>query len=176
MVRSGWLLEKIRERVVEEAAKATGGRVEIGALRLDWKTLTAEVDNLTIHGTEPADTTPLLAVKRVAIGFKVLSFVERQFNVARVEADGPVAHVIIEPDGSTNLPNPQVAKGRSGPEVILALEIGKFDLANGVVAVDRAGGKKAATPWNTRGENLTVHVTYSKAGPRYEGSISVAPL
>src|SRR5580700_3892754 len=137
MVRSGWLLEKIRERVVEEAAKATGGRVEIGALRLDWKTLTAEIDNLTIHGTEPTGTAPLLSVKRVAIGFKVLSFIERQFNVARVEADGPVAHVIIEPDGSTNLPHPGVPKNKNGPEVILALEIGKFDLASGMVSVDR---------------------------------------
>ncbi len=176
MVRSGWLLEKIRERVVEEAAKATGGRVEIGALRLDWKTLTAEVDNLTIHGTEPADTPPLLYVKRVLIGFKVLSFIERQFNVARVEADGPVAHVIIEADGSTNLPHPKIPNDKTGPEVILALEIGKFDLGNGMVTVDRAGGKKTATPWNARGQNLTAQVTYNRRGPRYDGGISLAAL
>lgn len=176
MVRSGWLREKIRQRVVAEAAKATGGRVEIGALGLDWRTLTAEIDNLTIHGTEPADAAPLLSVKRVVIGFKVLSFIERQFNVARVEAEGPVAHVIIEPDGSTNLPRPRIPKDKTGPEVILALKIGKFDLANGMLAVDRGGGKKDATPWNARGENLTAHVTYNKAGPRYDGGISVAPL
>src|SRR5580692_6391189 len=103
LVQSGWLLEKIRARVVAEAEKATGGKVEIGALRLDWKTLTAELDNLVIHGTEPANTAPLLAVKRVVIGFKVLSFVEREFNVARVEAQDPAAHVILEADGSTNL-------------------------------------------------------------------------
>jgi translocation and assembly module TamB len=181
MVRSGWLREKIRERVVAEAEKATGGRVEIGALRLDWKTLTAELDNLTIHGTEPADAAPLLSVKRVAIGFKILSFIERRFNVARVEADGPAAHVIIEPDGSTNLPHPKIPQSRTGPEIILALKIGKFDLANGMVAVDRAGGKKDAmpiylTPWNARGENLTAQVQYNRDGPRYEGTISVAPV
>ncbi len=176
MVRSGWLQEKIRERVVAEAAKATGGRVEIGALRLDWETLTAEIDNLTIHGTEPAGTAPLLSVKHLLIGFKILSFIERQFNVARVEADGPVAHVVIEPDGSTNLPTPGVRKNKNGPEVILALEIGRFDLASGMVSVDRAGGKKDSKAWNARGENLTAHVTYNKAGPRYDGRVSVAPL
>ena len=43
--RSDWLREKFRERIVAEAEKATGGRVEIGAFKLDWSTLTAELDN-----------------------------------------------------------------------------------------------------------------------------------
>ena len=114
LVRSGWLREKFRQRVVAEAEQATGGNVEIGALRLDRKTLTAEIDNLVIHGTEPPDVAPLLAVKRVVIGFKVLSFIERQFNVARVEAEGPQAHVIIQADGSTNLPHPKTPAKRAG--------------------------------------------------------------
>jgi translocation and assembly module TamB len=176
MVRSGWLLEEIRERVVAEAEKATGGKVEIGALRLDWRTLTAEIDNLVIHGTEPADAAPLLAVRRVAIGFKILSFLERRFNVARVEAEDPRAHVIVEADGSTNLPHPKIPNGRTGPETILALKIGKFDLANGLIAMERAGGKKDTSPWNARGENLTAHATYNSAGPRYDGGISVGPV
>ncbi len=179
VVRSGWLREKIRERVVAEAEKATGGKVEIGGLRLDWKTLTAELDNLTIHGTEPTGSAPLLTVQRVVIGFKILSFMERPFNVARVEANDPVAHVIIEPDGSTNLPQPKIPSGRTLPEVILALKIGKFDFANGAVTVDRAGGKggkNETLPWNARGRNLTARVTYNRTGPRYGGEISVAPL
>jgi translocation and assembly module TamB len=175
MVRSGWLLEKIRERVVAEAEKATGGKVEIGALRLDWRTVTAEIDNLVIHGTEPAGAAPLLAVRRVAIGFKILSFVERKFNVARVEAEDPRAHVIIAVDGSTNLPRPKVPTSKTGPETILALKIGKFDLAQGLIAVDRAGDKKVA-PWNARGQNLTAQATYNNAGPRYEGAISIGAV
>lgn len=175
-VRSGWLREKIREGVIAEAEKATGGKVEIGALQLDWKTLTAELDNLVIHGTEPADSVPLLAVKRIVITFRILSFMERSFNVARVEAESPRAHVIVESDGSTNLPSPKIPQGRNGPETILALRIGKFDMANGSMAIDRVGSGKEATPWNARGENLTAHVTYDRRGPRYDGEISVAPL
>jgi len=112
MVRSGWLTGKIRERIIAEAEKATGGRVEIGDLRLDWKTLKAELDNLTIHGTEPVDAAPLLAIKHVVIGFKIISFVDREFNVALVETDNPRAHLIIQPDGSTNLPQPKTAPGK----------------------------------------------------------------
>jgi len=175
VVRSDWLREKIRARAVAAAAKAIGGKVEIGALRLDWKTLTAELDNLVIHGTEPANAAPLLAVRRVRIGFKVISFIERQFNVARVETDGARVHLMIEADGSTNLPQPHIPF-KTGVERILAVRIGKFDLANGLAAVERSGRKKEVTPWNARGENLAADVSYRKEGSRYDGAISVEPL
>ena len=174
VVQSGWLLEKIRVRVVEQAEKATGGKVEIGALRLDWKTLTAELDNLVIHGTEPAGASPLLAIKHVAIGFKVISLFERQFNVARVETDGARVHLVIGADGSINLPEPHIPI-KTAVERILALRVGKFDLRNGMAEVER-GGRKEITPWNARGENLAANVSYNKAGSRYDGTISVEPL
>ena len=154
--------KKSGRRIVAEAEKATGGKVEIGALQLDWRTLTAELDNLTIHGTEPADAAPLLAVKRVVIGFKIISFLEREFNVARVEADNPRgardyrSRWLDESAAARKQPT-----GKTGPETILALKIGKFDLANGLVAVERMGGAKDVTPWNARGENLTAHVSYT---------------
>src|SRR5580658_436650 len=120
VAQSDWLREKFRERIVAEAERATGGRVEIGAFKLDWRTLTAELDNLTIHGTEPAGDAPLLAVKRVVIGFRIISLMERNFDVARVAAEGPRAHLIIQQDGSTNIPQPKTPRTRkAGPETIL---------------------------------------------------------
>jgi translocation and assembly module TamB len=175
MIQSGWLREKIRTRLVEEATKAIGGKVEIGALRLDWQTLTAELDNLVIHGTEPAGAAPLLAVKHAAIGFKVISFLERQFNVARVETDGARVHLIIDTDGSVNLPEPHIPI-KTAVERILALKVGKFEFANGLAAVERVGGRKDVTPWNARGEKLAANVSYNKASSRYDGTISVEPL
>jgi translocation and assembly module TamB len=178
VVQSGWLQEKIRVRLVEQATKATGGKVEIGALRLDWKTLTAELDNLVIHGSEalqgPPGAAPLLAIKHVAIGFKVISFLERQFDVSRVETDGARVHLMIAADGSTNLPEPHVPV-QTAVERILGVRIGKFDLRNGLAEVER-GGRKEITPWNARGGNLAANVSYSKAASRYDGTISVEPL
>ena len=176
IAQSDWLREKFRQRIVTEAARATGGRVEIGAFHLDWSTLTAELDNLTIHGTEPAGDAPLLAVKRVEIGFRIVSLMKRDFDVARVQAESPQAHLIIQPDGSTNIPQPKTPpKGKTGPETILDLKIGKFDLADGVVIADRPGSK-SVSPWNARGENLAAHVRFNATGPRYDGDVSVAPV
>ncbi len=176
IARSDWLREKFRKRIVAEAERATGGRVEIGSFKLDWSTLTAELDNLTIHGTEPTGEAPLLVVKRVEVGFKIISLMKRRFDVARVEAESPRAHLLIQPDGTTNIPQPRTpGNEKFGPETILDLRIGKFDLANGLIVADRAGSK-SMSPWNARGENLAAHVSFNAAGPKYDGDVSVAPL
>ncbi len=177
VARSGWLREEFRKRIIVEAERATGGTVEIGAFKLDWRTLTAELDDLIIHGSEPSGTAPLLAVKRVIVGFKIISLMKREFDVASVSADTPQAHLIVHADGSTNIPSPKTpSNGKPAPETILALKIGTFDLTNGLVIADREGAGKQTTPWNARGENLAAHVTYNMAGPRYDGTISIAPL
>ena len=51
---SAWLENKVRQRLVGEVERASGGRAEIGTFHFDWKTLTAEVRQFVLHGTEPA--------------------------------------------------------------------------------------------------------------------------
>ncbi|HXE65376.1 MAG TPA: translocation/assembly module TamB domain-containing protein [Bryobacteraceae bacterium] len=182
LVRNGWVEEKVREKIVDSAEKATGGKIELGALHIDWRTWTATVERLVIHGTEPAGAEPLLAVRRVVVGLKIISFLARDVNVQSVEADDPRANLIVLPDGTTNLPKPKTTKpGKSVPETILGLKIAKFDLMNGLVAVERYDRGKSVTSlpakaWSAHGENLTAHVTYNGAGPRYDGTLSIAPL
>ncbi len=138
VARSGWLREAVRERIVSEAERATGGRVETGAFTFDWSTLTAELDRLTIHGTETAGQSPLLTVDRVAIGLKVVSLMEGKFNIARLEAETPRVHLIFQPDGTTNIPQPKTRhRGKPGAETILDLRIGVFNLANGAMSQNR---------------------------------------
>ncbi len=176
IARSDWLRQKFRERIVAGAEKATGGRVEIGTFRLDWSTLTAEMDNLVIHGTEPAGDPPLVAVKRVVVGFKIVSLMRRDFNVSRVSAENPRVFLLIQPDGGTNIPQPRTPGNETfGPKTILDLRIGKFDIANGLVVSERMGNR-SVIPWNARGENLSAHVNFNSAGPKYDGEISVAPV
>jgi translocation and assembly module TamB len=177
VAQSDWLRETLRQKIIAQAEQTLGGRVEIGAFQLDWRTLTATVDNLTIHGSEPAGDAPLLAVKRVKVGFRIISLMQRDFNVASVQAEDPRAHIILGPDGTTNVPHPKVSStSGTGPETILALRIGKFVLANGALLIDRTGAGKTATPWDARGENLAANVTYNLSGPRYDGVVSIMPL
>src|ERR1700761_1895297 len=131
VARSSWLREEFRKRIIAEAERATGGTVEIGAFKLDWRTLTAELDGVIIHGSEHSGSAPLLAVKRVIVGFKIISLLKKEFDIASVAADTPQAHLIVHADGSTNIPSPKTpTPGKPVAETIVALKIGTFDLTN----------------------------------------------
>jgi translocation and assembly module TamB len=174
IAQSDWLREKFRERIIAEATNATGGRTEIGAFKLDWRTLTAELDNVVLHGKEPPGAVPFLTIKRLVIGFRIISLMEKTFDVARLEAENPQAHLIIQADGSTNLPEPPPPH-HDIPKLIMDLRIGTFKLTDGVVMAEQAGNKKV-TSWNARGEKLASQVSYDRAGKRYDGDVSIAAL
>ena len=172
VVRSDWFREKVRQRVIAEAEKASNGRVEIGTFRFDWNTLTAELDHLVIHGTEPPGEAPLLEVKRVVIGLKIISLLERTFDLARVEVEGPRAHLMIRADGGNNIPPPQKFK----PQTMLDLKVRVFDLKDGWILLETAGGPAKTIPWKARGEYLTAQAKYDSVQKRYDGDLALAPL
>lgn len=177
VAQSDWLRERVRRGAIEQAELATGGRVEIGAFRFDWPTMTAEFDRFAIHGTEPAGEAPLLTIDKVVAGLRVFSVLSRDVRIRSIVAERPAAHVIVQADGRTNIPQPKV-RHSSKPleETILDLRIANFDLRNGTVQVDREGERPRVLPWNARGENLTAHATFDAARRRYAGEIALAPV
>ncbi len=63
VVQSGWFHEYVRQRIIAEIEKATGGRVEVGRFSFRGPTLTATVAPLVLHGREPEGDPPLLRVE-----------------------------------------------------------------------------------------------------------------
>src|SRR5215471_18430905 len=63
--RSDWFYNKVRAKIIETIETATGGRAEIGSFSFDWRTMRAEVRDIVLHGTEPADKPPLLRARQV---------------------------------------------------------------------------------------------------------------
>jgi uncharacterized protein YhdP len=177
MVRSGWLVEKIRLSIVEQAEKATGGKVELGALRSDWRRLTVEIDRFVIHGTEVAGQAPLLSIDHVSVKLQIVSLFERNISIDRIEADRPRAHLIVYADGTTNLPQPKTIRkpGESIAETILDLKIAHFDLRDGAILEESRDQPARTIPVSAHGENLSAHVLYDLARARYSGDISLQP-
>lgn len=178
ILRSDWFQNKVRLRLISEVEKATGGTVEIGAFRFDWKTMTAEIDRFVVHGTEPASGPPLLMVPKLAVGLKIVSILKRDVDVRLVRADGPQAFLLVNKDGSTNIPEPKIprATNKSGAETILELAVGQFEINKGRAEVHAAGNPPKVTPFQLRGENLRTFFTYDMTGPRYSGTISAQPI
>jgi translocation and assembly module TamB len=172
VLRSAWFYEKVRERVVSTVETATGGRVEAGSFRFDWKRLRAEVGAFAIHGTEPSGKPPLFRARTVAVGLKIVSILERRVDIRYLEVVEPRVYLTIDSDGRTNLPAPKIRGGGATAETILNLAIGRFQLQNGVFEIESRG----QVPFGARGRNLNAKFLYERAGPRYRGDLSMQPL
>ncbi len=177
VLRSDWFYQQVRQRLVAEMEKSTGGKVELKALHFDWHTLTAEVDGLVIHGTEPEGEAPLLRASKVTIGLKLISLAKQQVDVSSVDIVEPQANLLIAADGSTNIPQPKTPpSNKSIDETILDLAVGRFGVQNGVVQIKAAGMPPKTLPWSLRGEKFRAQLSYLAAGPSYSGDISIQPL
>jgi translocation and assembly module TamB len=171
-LQSAWFYNKARERIIETAETATGGRVAIGAFHFDWKQMRAEVDDFTLHGAEPADKPPLLHAAKVTVGLKIVSLWKHDVDIQSLDVASPTVYLIVAPDGTTNLPKPKIPSKGSTIETLLKAAIGRFALSNGVFEVESHG----KTPFEARGQNLNAKLDYDAATPRYHGEISVDSL
>ena len=72
-LQSEWFKEKVQQRIILLAERASGGRVEFGESDYNWRTLTAHFSKFALHGTEPADARPLFRADSIRVGFRVVS-------------------------------------------------------------------------------------------------------
>jgi len=174
-IRSPWFHEQVRHYLVATVEAATGGRVEAGTFSFDWQKLRAEIQNFTLHGTEPPDKPPLFHASSVAVGLHIVSILKRDVDLQYLEVADPGVYLIVDRDGRTNLPEPKVLgrNPRSPIETFLDLAIGRFELHNGVFEVEDRG----QWPFDAQGRNLNARFQYeTAAAPRYRADISIQPL
>lgn len=167
VIQTPWFHGKVHDRIVYEIEKATGGRAELGAFHFDWRTLTAAVTNLTIHGTEGPGQAPLFHAASARVGLKVISIWEKKVDLASVVVRGPRVNVIVYEDGRTNLPKPKVRSSRNPLDTVLDLAVKRFEITGGFVQA-----QMRRFPLNLTGENLRAQVLYEPAPARYRGEIA----
>ncbi len=166
--KSGWFQERLRERILQELVKGTGGKVELGTFSFDWRTLDATISPLILHGTESSDEPPLVRIEKVSIGLRLISALERKVDLALVRLDHPSAYIAIYDDGSTNLPTPPGVKDNvSWAQHVVDLAVRRYEVIDGMVQYDNR-----ELPINLQGEDLRLSMTYEGAGKRYRGELA----
>jgi translocation and assembly module TamB len=165
VVCSGWFRERVRERIIAEIEHETGGRVELGSFSFNWTGLEATVTPLVLHGKESAGEPPLLRIPSVSLGLRIISAVERRVDLASLRIEKPAVHLIVYPDGSTNLPGPR--HRTPSVEDLFRLAVRRYDVVDGEMDYDNR-----KFPLNVRGENLRLRVAYEPSGPQYRGELS----
>ncbi|MEX2264274.1 MAG: translocation/assembly module TamB domain-containing protein [Bryobacteraceae bacterium] len=169
VLQTAWFHEQVRKRIVAEVERATGGTVEIGAFRFDWRSLRAEVADFVIRGTEPAGSPPLARIRSIAVGLHIASVLGRQVDIALLEVTEPNVNVILFENGRTNIPEPKVKRtGSPVMETILDLAVKRFSVEKGTVRyADRR------IPLDIQGENLQALFRYDPFSSRYQGDLSL---
>ena len=170
--------ELVRSKVVTELERVTGGRVELGAFQWSVLHLEFSADNLTIHGLEPPGEIPYAHVDRLYVRVKIFSFFRRKIGLRYLEADHPVIHLIVYPDGSTNQPHPKVKETGNKPLMneIFDLAVNRAEIRDGVMIVNQR-----AMPFNASANDVGVVITYIPARglrghERYLGTLHVEDL
>ena len=179
IAQSDWLREKVKAAIVAQLEKATGGQADIGKFKFDWKTLTAEVDDLILHGTEPKTGPPLLRVKTLVVRLKIVSLTKKDIDIALLRAEEPKAYLLVAADGSTNIPSPKVPQPKSDKnaiQTILDLKVGEVALNRGEVEIHAAGQAPKTSSYDAVGQNLQVNLGYEAATPDYKGTVKLSPL
>ena len=164
---SAWFHEKVRQRVIAEIEKSTGGRVDLGNFSFDSQRLTFTLGPLTLHGKEPAGDPPLLTVQSVTIGLRIVSMLERKVDLLSARADRPVIHVVFYPDGTTNLPTSPVRSSSNWAEDVINLGVGHYDVDDGILDFD-----DRVIPINLHGEQLRLRMDFELQRLRYRGELA----
>src|SRR6476646_6673934 len=162
VVRSDRFHQYIQRRIVEEVQRATGGRVELGGYSLDWHNLTAQVQQLVIHGKESATEPPLLQVGSATLGLRIISVLETKIDLASLRIDQPQAYFVVYPDGSTNFPGPPGRSDKLWSEELLNLKVGAYEVVDGLVEYE---GQRI--PLDLKGEHLRARMNYEAQTPSY---------
>ncbi len=172
-IRSDWFRDRIRDRIVSEVERTSGGRVEIGSFRFDWKTMKADVSPFVLHGTEPAAAPPLFRAASIQIGVKIISAFERKVDITSLLIDQPNVRILLNADGSTNIPTPGRAhrSDKSVIEQLLQLKIQTLALRNGSFQYD-----SHKFPFEIRAEELSTRLSFERSGPRYRGDFQSTSL
>ena len=153
-------------KIIEATHEATGGSAEIGNLDFQVSTLTAHLYHIRIHGTEPYAQPPLLQIDKLTVGITIQSLLRHRVTLRELSIEHPVAHVRIDRDGKSNIPQTPQNAGSSHTSI--------FDLAARHVLL--TGGEinynDQTEPLEAELYGLRTEVRFDALATRYHGSIS----
>ncbi len=163
----------VRQRMIEELERISGGRAEIGSFHVVPFQLQVEVRDITIHGAEPQGDLPLFHADHLVAQVKVISFLRTEFGFYSLSLEHPVVHVAVAPDGTTNIPvRKALAQSRKDPiDQLFALSIDHLYLRNGqLLWADRQ------IPLDLNLSDTRLQMDYSFLRGRYESLISLGKV
>ncbi len=162
---------RVRHAVTARLEKATGGRIELKKFTWHLTHLEFTAEGLTIHGREAPGQIPWLHIDRLYVRLQILSFFQPKIALNDLEADHPVFHLIVYPDGSTNSPHPRHPSQTSVKDEIFDLQIAHTDVHDGFAILN-----ETKYPFQLSAQNVAARVSYVPSDDHYLGTIHAEDL
>lgn len=153
-------------KIADKAYVAAGARTEIGGIKFDLWTLTVNLYDITVHGTEVPAQEPLLHADRLTVRLKLLSALHHHVALRELLLVDPVAHIEVSRDGKSNLPTPP-RHASSGHADVFDLGIERVQLINGELFYN-----DRKVPITVDLYDLGVNINSEAAARPYAGSLS----
>jgi translocation and assembly module TamB len=129
--------ELVRRRMIAALEQTTGGRVQIATFRWNLLNLQADAGGLVIHGREAPGEAPLASVQRMTTSVTLLGLWSPRILLRNLQIVHPVLHIIVFPDGTTNLPQPPKPQPHvDGMQTLFNLQAKHISLAQGELDFD----------------------------------------
>lgn len=116
-----------------KASESLGSGVNLRDFTLKWHGIspTLELHGLAVSGAPPFENSSLLQVDSLKVGVTVSSLLHRTWYVNDIEIQHPVARILADKNGQTNLPHSQSSQSSSGKVDIFQLGVRHISLQNG---------------------------------------------
>lgn len=88
----------------KKASDSLGVRVRVQNFAVHLSNLSLDVYGVTLHGAEPYANPPLLQVRHIEAGVRVVSILHRKWYLDNLRIDDPVARVYTDARGVSNIP------------------------------------------------------------------------
>ncbi|HEU5021579.1 MAG TPA: hypothetical protein VFT60_06800, partial [Bryobacteraceae bacterium] len=173
VAHTDWFANFARQKIMAAIEDSTGGRTEVGAFRFNESHLQATVDNLTIHGLEPADDAPFVRIRNIVVNVRLFPRLNQIVSISNVIVNQPRVHIMTLPDGRSNIPtprNPSPPKDKPLKPVV-DLAIGHFEINQGALALGQS-----TIPLNAQADDLKARLDYNTLASTYGGQVSFAPV
>jgi translocation and assembly module TamB len=162
--REGYADRFARTEVIRQVEKATGGRVDLGALHIRLFPFTVTLDRFTIHGHETPDEPPFVHIDRIEVGIDMRALLTGKVVLGDVAVERPAVYIRIGKDGHSNVPAPpHRAPSKPWHEQIFSITINRLHLDDGVVRFN-----DRRFPLTADGGRFTFGMNYSSPEPGHD--------
>ncbi|MGA8153198.1 MAG: translocation/assembly module TamB domain-containing protein [Terriglobales bacterium] len=163
----------VRQRLVSELERVTGGRVELGGVHTVPFRFLVDVRDLTIHGREAPGEIPYAHVDRLVAEVKLISVLGMELGFHSVVLDHPVIHVIVYPDGSSNQPAPVVnaVSVKDSVAKLFALSVRRLEVRRGELQWN-----DHKIPLDFVADNVSADMDYSLLHRHYNGKLLIGKI